>query len=49
MNTKYTNKYAQVLSCIIVTIEKQYIEGDGGVFKLDPSKNTKDTMTYSLR
>ncbi len=25
-------------SCIIVSVEKQYIEGKGGAFKLDPSK-----------
>ncbi len=25
-------------NCILITVEKQYIEGHGGVFKLDPSK-----------
>ena len=25
-------------SCILIPVEKQYIEGKGGVFKLDPSK-----------
>jgi outer membrane protein assembly factor BamB len=25
-------------SCLLVTVEKQYIKGKGGVFKLDPSK-----------
>ncbi len=25
-------------NCILVTVEKEYIDGEGGVFKLDPSK-----------
>ena len=29
-------------SCILVSVEKQYIKGKGGAFKLNPSKNNKD-------
>ena len=27
-------------NCILITVEKQYIDGHGGVFKLDPSKKS---------
>jgi outer membrane protein assembly factor BamB len=33
-------------SCILVTVEKQYIEGKGGVFKLDPSKNESEAVVW---
>ena len=33
-------------SCIIVTIEKQYIDGRGGVLKLDPRKSPKDAVVW---
>ncbi|MCP4437884.1 MAG: hypothetical protein GY810_02990 [Aureispira sp.] len=33
-------------SCILVTVEKQYIKGKGGVLKLDPSKAPKDAAIW---
>jgi len=33
-------------SCILVTVEKQYIEGKGGVFKLDPSKSESEAVVW---
>lgn len=33
-------------SCIIVTIEKQYIDGPGGAMKLDPSKKPEDAVVW---
>jgi outer membrane protein assembly factor BamB len=33
-------------SCILVTIEKQYIKGPGGVFKLDPRKKPADAVCW---
>jgi outer membrane protein assembly factor BamB len=33
-------------SCLIVTVEKQYIEGHGGVFKLDPSKPPSESVVW---
>jgi len=33
-------------SCLIVTVEKQYIEGKGGVFKLDPSKKPAESVVW---
>jgi outer membrane protein assembly factor BamB len=33
-------------SCLIVTVEKQYIEGHGGVFKLDPSKSPLESVVW---
>jgi outer membrane protein assembly factor BamB len=33
-------------SCIIVTVEKQYITGQGGVFKLDPSKPPEQAVKW---
>lgn len=33
-------------SCILVTVEKQYISGKGGVFKLDPSKDESDAVVW---
>jgi outer membrane protein assembly factor BamB len=33
-------------SCIIVTIEKQYIDGPGGVLKLDPKKKPEDAVVW---
>lgn len=35
-------------SCLIVTIEKQYIEGSGGMMKLDPSKDPEDAVIWFL-
>ena len=33
-------------SCIIVTIEKQYIDGQGGAMKLDPRKDPDDAVVW---
>jgi outer membrane protein assembly factor BamB len=33
-------------SCILVTVEKQYIDGQGGVFKLDPSKPPEQAVKW---
>ncbi|NOY37185.1 MAG: hypothetical protein GXO83_06380 [Chlorobi bacterium] len=33
-------------SCILVSIEKQYIRGPGGVFKLDPRKPEKEAVIW---
>ena len=33
-------------SCLIVTIEKQYIEGQGGVFKLNPKKPADSAVVW---
>jgi outer membrane protein assembly factor BamB len=33
-------------SCLIVTVEKQYIEGHGGVFKLDPRKPPSESVVW---
>lgn len=33
-------------SCLLVTVEKQYIEGRGGVLKLDPSKPPEDAVVW---
>jgi len=33
-------------SCILVTVEKQYISGKGGVFKLDPSKEESESVVW---
>ena len=33
-------------SCLLVSVEKQYIEGQGGVFKLDPRKKPKDAVIW---
>ena len=33
-------------SCILVTVEKQYIAGKGGVFKLDPSKDESESVVW---
>ncbi len=35
-------------SCIIVTIEKQYIEGQGGAMKLDPRKPPEEAVVWFL-
>ncbi len=32
--------------CILVSLEKQYIEGKGGVMKLDPSKDPEETVVW---
>ena len=32
--------------CLLVSIEKQYISGKGGVFKLDPSKRPEDCVVW---
>ena len=33
-------------SCILVSIEKQYIEGKGGAYKLNPAKNPKNSVEW---
>jgi len=33
-------------NCLLVTVEKQYIEGQGGVFKLDPSKPASESVMW---
>jgi len=33
-------------SCLLVSVEKQYIEGHGGLFKLDPSKKPEDAVIW---
>lgn len=32
--------------CLLITVEKQYISGRGGVFKLDPSKDPEDCVEW---
>ncbi len=34
--------------CLLVSVEKQYIEGQGGAFKLDPSKSPEDAVVWYL-
>lgn len=33
-------------SCLLVPVEKQYIDGQGGVFKLDPSKEPDSSVVW---
>ena len=33
-------------NCLLVTVEKQYIDGQGGVFKLDPSKDPSESVVW---
>ncbi|OFX60074.1 MAG: hypothetical protein A2046_16485 [Bacteroidetes bacterium GWA2_30_7] len=33
-------------SCLIITIEKQYINGNGGCFKIDPSKSPDSSIVW---
>ncbi len=33
-------------SCLLVSVEKQYIEGEGGILKLDPSKKPEDAVVW---
>jgi len=33
-------------SCIIFTIEKQYIDGHGGAFKVDPGKSPEESVVW---
>ncbi|KPK80803.1 MAG: hypothetical protein AMS27_16070 [Bacteroides sp. SM23_62_1] len=33
-------------NCLLVSVEKQFIPGPGGIFKLDPSKNSKDCVVW---
>lgn len=33
-------------SCVLVSVEKQYIKGKGGVFKLNPSKEPKEAAEW---
>jgi len=33
-------------SCLLVTVEKQYISGPGGVFKLNPRKHPKEAVVW---
>lgn len=35
-------------SCLLVSVEKQYICGNGGVFKLNPLKNPEDAVVWYL-
>ncbi|MCG8700322.1 MAG: hypothetical protein MI922_19870, partial [Bacteroidales bacterium] len=35
-------------SCLIVTVERQYIPGKGGAFKLDPSKSPEESVVWFL-
>ncbi len=35
-------------SCLLVPIEKQYIEGKGGVMKIDPSKSPEDAVVWFM-
>ncbi len=33
-------------NCLLVSVEKQYIDGPGGLFKLDPSKSPDDAVVW---
>ncbi len=33
-------------SCLLISVEKEYIKGNGGVFKLDPSKPERDAAIW---
>jgi len=33
-------------SCLLISIEKEYIPGDGGVMKLDPSQSPEDAVVW---
>jgi outer membrane protein assembly factor BamB len=33
-------------SCILVSVEKQYIKGEGGVFKLNPGENPQNAVVW---
>ncbi len=33
-------------NCLLIPVEKEYIKGNGGVFKLDPSKPEKDAAVW---
>ncbi len=33
-------------SCLLVTVEKEYIPGSGGVLKIDPRKNSNECVTW---
>jgi outer membrane protein assembly factor BamB len=33
-------------SCLLVTVEKQYIKGNGGVFKLNPAKDVRHSVQW---
>lgn len=35
-------------SCLLISVEKQYIQGHGGVFKLDPSKKPENAVIWYL-
>jgi len=35
-------------SCLLVTIEKQYINGNGGLLKINPNKNPEDAVVWFL-
>lgn len=35
-------------NCLLVPIEKQYIKGNGGVLKIDPTQNPKDAVVWFL-
>jgi outer membrane protein assembly factor BamB len=35
-------------SCILVPVEKQYIKGSGGIFKLDPAKQPDEAVVWFL-
>lgn len=35
-------------SCLLIAVEKQYIEGQGGILKLDPSKKPGDAVVWYM-
>jgi outer membrane protein assembly factor BamB len=35
-------------SCLLITVEKQYIDGQGGILKLDPSKKPEDATVWYM-
>ncbi|MBN2779235.1 MAG: hypothetical protein JXR36_16510 [Bacteroidales bacterium] len=35
-------------NCLLVPIEKQYIDGKGGVMKIDPTKNPEDAVVWFM-
>lgn len=34
--------------CLLISVEKQYIEGQGGILKLDPSKKPEDAVVWFM-
>jgi len=33
-------------NCLLISVEKQYIDGKGGIFKLDPSKKPEESVVW---